>query len=96
MTELGTREKQEVGRWANYRVENSQLPFRRGERAMLRFRQMRTLQKFASAPANVHNHFNHEPHLVERQTYGQRRSARLQVAGARQLTRREPGARCIV
>ena len=77
LTELGAREKQEVGRWANNRVENSHLPFRRRERAMLRFRQTRTLQKFASVHANVHNHFNHERHLVDRQTYKQRRSAAL-------------------
>ena len=77
LTELGIREKQEVGRWANNRVENSHLPFRRRERAMLRFRQMRTLQKFASVHANVHNHFNHERHLVDRQTYKQRSSTAL-------------------
>nr|WP_246616963.1 hypothetical protein [Sphingomonas yunnanensis] len=41
---------------------------------MLRFRQMRTLQKFASVHANVHNHLRH---LVDRQTYKQRRSAAL-------------------
>jgi len=41
MKELGNAGKQEVGRWANNRVENSHLPFRRRERAMLRFRQMR-------------------------------------------------------
>jgi putative transposase len=35
MTELGNAEKQGVGRWANNRVENSHLPFRRRERAML-------------------------------------------------------------
>jgi putative transposase len=35
--------------------ENSLLPFRRRERAMLRFRQMKTLQKFASVHANVAN-----------------------------------------
>jgi putative transposase len=35
MTELGIGEKQEVGRWANNRVENSHLPFRRREGAML-------------------------------------------------------------
>jgi putative transposase len=50
MDELGNREKQEIGRWANNRVENSHLPFRRRERAMLRFRQMKGLQKFASVP----------------------------------------------
>jgi len=37
MTELGNSEKQEIARWANNRVENSHLPFRRRERAMLRF-----------------------------------------------------------
>jgi putative transposase len=77
MTELGNAEKQEVGRWANNRVENSHLPFRRRERAMLRFRQMKSLQKFASVHANVHNHFNLERHLTDRETYKTRRSAAL-------------------
>jgi len=44
---------------------------------MLRFRQMKTLQKFASAHANVHNHFSLERHLIDRQTYKERRSAAL-------------------
>ena len=35
--ELGCADKQVTGRWANNRVENSHLPFRRQERAMLRF-----------------------------------------------------------
>ena len=77
MNELGNADKQEIGRWANNRVENSHLPFRRRERAMLRFRQMKSLQKFASVHANVHNHFNLERHLVDRQTYKERRSAAL-------------------
>ena len=77
MHELGNAEKQEVGRYANNRVENSHLPFRRRERAMLRFRQMRCLQKFASVHANVHNHFNLERHLISRQDYKLRRSAAL-------------------
>jgi putative transposase len=77
MNELGNAEKQEIGRWANNRVENSHLSFRRRERAMLRFRRMKTLQKFASVHANVHNHFNQERHLVDRQTYKERRSAAL-------------------
>jgi transposase-like protein len=55
MKELGNEHKQEVGRWANNRVENSHLSFRRRERAMLRFRRMKSLQKFASVHANVHN-----------------------------------------
>ena len=77
MTELGNSEKREVGHWANNRVENSHLLFRRRERAMLRFRQMKSLQKFASVHANVHNHFNLERHLIDRQTYKERRSAAL-------------------
>ena len=77
MNELGNTEKREVGRWANNRVENSHLPFRRRERAMLRFRQMKSLQKFASVRASVHNHFNSERHLVDRQTYKANRSAAL-------------------
>jgi putative transposase len=52
MDELGNRQKQDISRWANNRVENSHPPFRRRERAMLRFRQMKSLQKFAS----VHPH----------------------------------------
>ena len=44
---------------------------------MLRFRQTKTLQKFASIHANVHNHFSLERHLIDRQTYRERRSAAL-------------------
>jgi hypothetical protein len=39
---LGTVGKHETGRWLNNRAENSHQPFRRRERAMLRFRRMRT------------------------------------------------------
>jgi putative transposase len=44
---------------------------------MLRFRRMKTLQKFSSVHAQVHNHFNQERHLVSRQEYRERRSAAL-------------------
>ncbi len=85
MNGLGNRDEQHVGRWANNRVENSHLPFRRRERTIIRFQQMKTLQKFASVHANVHNHFNLERHIVDRQTYKTRRSAALdewrQIAG---------------
>lgn len=77
MRDLGNLDRREMGRWMNNRVENSHLPFRRRERAMLRFRQMKTLQKFASVHASVHNHFFQERHLVDRQTYKLRRSAAL-------------------
>jgi putative transposase len=77
MIELGNASKQEVGRWANNRVENSHLPFRRREQAMLKFRRMKTLQKFASIHASVHNHFNAERHLIDRQTFKGRRATAL-------------------
>jgi putative transposase len=69
MNEMGNRQKQEIARHANNRVENSHLPIRRRERAMLRFRRMKTLQKFASVHANVHNLFALERHLISRQAY---------------------------
>lgn len=77
MDELGNTQKQEVGRWQNNRAENAHLPFRRRKRAMQRFRRMKTLQKFSSVHAQVHNHFNQERHLVDRETYKERRSASL-------------------
>ncbi len=77
MRELGNEQRREMGRHANNRVENSHLPFRRRERAMLRFRQMKSLQKFASVHASLHNHFNSERHLVDRQTFKARRSAAM-------------------
>ena len=44
---------------------------------MLRFRQMKSLQKFASVHANFHKHFNQERHLFSRQDYKPRRSVAL-------------------
>ena len=44
MKEIGNGDRQQVGRWLNNRAENSHQPFRRRERAMLRFRRMKTLQ----------------------------------------------------
>jgi putative transposase len=58
-------------------VENSHLPFRRRERAMQRFRQMKSLQMFASVHASFHNHFATDRHLIDRQTYKTNRSAAL-------------------
>ena len=77
MNELGNVDRQETGRWLNNRAENSHLPFRRRERAMSRFRRMKTLQKFSSVHAQVHNHFSQERHLVSREIYKQRRTAAL-------------------
>jgi len=69
--------RQRCGRWLNYQAENSHQPFRRREGAMARFRDIKTLQKFASSHAAVHNHFNHERHLVSRSIFKQNRFATL-------------------
>ena len=44
---------------------------------MLRFRQMRSLQKFASAHAPVHNHFNQERGLYSRSNFNANRATAL-------------------
>jgi putative transposase len=41
---IGAADRQESGRWMNNRAENSHLPCRRRERAMLRFRRTRSPQ----------------------------------------------------
>ena len=58
-------------------LKASHLPFRRRERAMERFRRMKTLQTFAAVHGTVHNHFSQEPHLISRDLYRERRSAAL-------------------
>ena len=44
---------------------------------MAGFRRMKTLQKFTSVHATLHDLFNQERHLVSRETYKQRRTATL-------------------
>jgi putative transposase len=75
MKVIGNASRQETGRWLNNRAENSHQPFRRRERAMLRFRQMRSLQKFVAVHASVHNHFNQERHLYNRSNFKLNRAA---------------------
>ena len=77
MHETGAADRHEVGGRLNNRAENSHQPFRRRERAMQRFRSMKTLQKFSSVHAQAHNQFNQEWHLVTRQVYKQGRSIAL-------------------
>jgi putative transposase len=38
---------------------------------------MKTVQKFSSVHAPVHDHFNQERHLISRDLYRERRSAAL-------------------
>jgi len=77
MKEIGVERRQVCGRWLNNRAENSHQPFRRREGAMARFRDIKTLQKFAFAHASIHNHFNLDRHLNRRSVFKQYRSAAL-------------------
>mmetsp|Transcript_28818 Transcript_28818/g.54794 ORF Transcript_28818/g.54794 Transcript_28818/m.54794 type:complete len:111 (+) Transcript_28818:363-695(+) len=77
MKVIGNADRQETGRWVNNRVENSHLQFRRRERAMLRFRRLRSLQKFASVHASILNLFNSERSLYSRQKFKRNRVAAL-------------------
>ncbi len=77
MIVIGNAADQTCGRWLNNRAENSHQPFRRRERAMSKFRDIKTLQKFASVHASIHNHFNHDRHLNRRDIFKQNRSAAL-------------------
>ncbi len=77
MREISNEIRQETGRWLNNRAENSHQPFRRRERAMARFRSFKSLQKFASIHASVHNHFNQDRHLNSRQIFKLNRVAAL-------------------
>jgi putative transposase len=44
---------------------------------MARFRDIKTLQKFTSTHASIHNHFNQDRHLNRRALYKRNRSAAL-------------------
>ena len=78
LRELGATDKQQTGRWLNNRVENSHLPLRRRERAMQRFRRIRSLQKFAAVHSSVYNHFNQERSLISRDHFKETRTAALE------------------
>jgi putative transposase len=44
---------------------------------MLRFRRVRSLQKFAAVHSSIHNHFNQERHLYSRANFKLNRAAAL-------------------
>ena len=77
MKENGASGKQDTGHRNNNRAENSNLPFRRRERAMQRFRRMRTLQKFVAVHSSIHNHLNQERGLTSRDSFKANRTAAL-------------------
>jgi putative transposase len=77
LKDLGLPDERETGQWLNNRAENSHQPFPRRERAMLRFRRMRSLQKFAAVHSSIHNLFNAERTLSSRDNFKASRTAAL-------------------
>jgi len=77
LKDIGAANMQETERWLNNRAENSHLPFRRREQAMLRFIQMRSLQKFAAVHASIYNLFNSERSLSSRHILKRNRAVAL-------------------
>jgi putative transposase len=70
-------EDREIGCFFDNHAVNSHPPSRRRERAMLRFRRVRTLRMFHSVHASIHNHFATKRHLQNRNTYGRTRASAL-------------------
>lgn len=89
MREIGNHDRPTTSLHLNNRAENSHLPIRRRERAMSRFRLMRSLQssrdvaegrvspKNAATHASVHNHFNHKRNIERRPRFKSLRDAAL-------------------
>jgi putative transposase len=77
LKEIGAEDRRVTDRWENNRIENSHQPFRRRERAMLRFRRIRNLQKFVAIHSSVCNHFNSDRSLSSRPVYKLNRAAAL-------------------
>ena len=77
LRDFGCDDLQACGRWLNNCIENSPLPFRRRERAMQRFRVMRSLQKFVAVHSSVFNHFDQGRTLSRRDIFKLNRTAAL-------------------
>jgi putative transposase len=77
MKDIGNADKQETDRWLNNRAQNAHLPFLQRERAMQRFRSMRSLQRFTAIHSSVCNHFNQERALYNRDNFKLNRTTAL-------------------
>jgi putative transposase len=77
LKDLGQPDDRETDRWLNNRAENSHQPFRRRERAMLRFRRMRSLKKFVAVDSSIHNLFNGDRALTSQDNFRASRAAAL-------------------
>ena len=77
MKELNIQHLQDTERYKNNQIENSHLHFRRREKIMNKFRSMRSLQKFISIQSAFQNHFNHQRHIENRDTFKSLRQSSL-------------------
>ena len=77
MTVIGNAAPRPAVLGSKNRAENSHQPFQRREGAMAKFRDVKTVQKFAVVHASIHNHFNHQRHLNRRDIFKHARAAAL-------------------
>ena len=77
MNIIGNVCKQETDCRHDNRAESPQQQFKQRERAMLRFRRTRNLQKFVAVHPSVRNHLNAERHLYSRSNFKLNRDAAL-------------------
>lgn len=68
---------QVTGGKLNNGAENSHLPLRQHERAMLRFRRLYSPRKLASVRSSIANHFNADRTTTPRHHYKDARTAAL-------------------
>ncbi len=76
---MGLEHLQNTEQYKNNQVENSHLHFRRREKMWNKFRSMRSLQKFTSIQTSFLNHFNHQRHIENRQTFKDLRQNSLDI-----------------
>jgi putative transposase len=77
LKEVGIQDKLVTDRWVSNRAENSRKPFGRRERAIQRFRRLRSFQKLASIHAFAHNLLTSERTFSGRPVYKQAYAAAL-------------------
>ena len=71
---LRLKHLQDIGGRKNNRAECSHVPIRRRERKSQKFRSVRSAQKLLSAHGQIYNLFNHQRHLISRNTLRKFRS----------------------
>ena len=68
-----------TGKRMNNRAENSHQPTRRRERKQQRFKSRKSVRRFLSIHAAIHNHFNIQRHLISKKAMHQFRAEALRL-----------------